>query len=258
MRACVSPGVLIVGLIPVLLLPVQVFAGEPESVLCEETSALPARRRRPLPPPTVPYIEPRTTFPSGLLPGEPVVSETVQPRPLRRVQEGTCDLVVRRHADGHYTLTQAGFELRIDPDGHLTVRDRITADLTDLVMRAAGQDPYAASKEKALRATFPLRLALAERYRRGQLQLALGELPRRLEQLWADAARGPAARRRLLFELWDECLEGSAGGGSGELARATILVFVRRHMPPGSPDSFPLHELAALNAGRQSRALFAP
>ena len=65
----------------------------------------------------------------------------------------------------------------------------------------------------------------------------------------------PRTRRELLFRLWDELLEDDTAGTTG---RATIVDFVRRKLPGGSPEAFPTAELDRYNRDRQSQAEFAP
>ena len=132
-------------------------------------------------------------------------------------------------------------------------------ELTDSIMRMGGQDPYAARKMEFLDRTRDerMRIAAAEHARR--LRESLHRTGADLERVW----RGPgsaAERRRLLFLLWDECLER----GSEEdvrIARAVrgrIVGFVRRHLPVGSSTAYSAAELARLNAGRSSQERFDP
>jgi hypothetical protein len=64
---------------------------------------------------------------------------------------------------------------------------------------------------------------------------ALYHLPAWLEWTWKNKAWPPERRRRLLFELWDSC----ADDASGDFARATIIAFIRRDLPEGSPHAYP-------------------
>jgi hypothetical protein len=87
---------------------------------------------------------------------------------------------------------------------------------------------------------------------------ALAELPGRLAAVWDDQARPVAERRRILFQLWDECREETDSGAPGTIARELIERFIARELPPGSPHAYSPAELAALNAARTSRRPFAP
>jgi hypothetical protein len=132
-------------------------------------------------------------------------------------------------------------------------------ELTDSIMRMGGQDPYAARKMEFLDRTRDERMRIAAAEHARLLRESLHRTGADLERVW----RGPgsaAERRRLLFLLWDECLER----GSAEevrIARAVrgrIVGFVRRHLPVGSRMAYSAAELARLNAGRTSQQRFDP
>jgi hypothetical protein len=83
----------------------------------------------------------------------------------------------------------------------------------------------AAEKRRLLEATRDERAEMAAVARRERELVAIRELPGRLDRLWEDRRLGVAERRRLIFELLDECDETPAG----RTARATILGWIRRH-----------------------------
>jgi hypothetical protein len=83
---------------------------------------------------------------------------------------------------------------------------------------------------------------------------ALYHLPGLLAATWRNEAWAPGERRRILFEIWDSCAEDSAG----DFARATIIAFIRRELPEGSPHAYSREVLAQLNLVRTSRARFEP
>ena len=127
---------------------------------------------------------------------------------------------------------------------------RIGFDITDWAERLAGNDPYSYEKNKFLEATRERRAAMSAEETRDATRAALLALPEYLAAVWAYEQWSTDKRRRVLFELWDECAESEAGAR----ARATILGFVRRKVDePYSED-----ELAALNRGRTSTEEFAP
>ncbi len=134
-----------------------------------------------------------------------------------------------------------------------------TFDLTDWLMRGRGHDPYASSKLAVLDATRDARVARGERYRATQLSHASTLMQANLDWLWAKE-RDPGARRRALFELWDECADTGTDDviAAGKAAREHLESFVRQALPPGKPGAFTPAELAELNAHRVSRAPFAP
>jgi hypothetical protein len=113
-------------------------------------------------------------------------------------------------------------------------------------------------------------VAFAERNIDRQLQ----KLYRDLMDIWT-SDRPPRTRRRLIFEIWDECEENLAVDlgdfndsetstidrlrrSAGTRARGKILAFIRRHLAAGTEDGYPDAELRALNEGRVSKERFAP
>ena len=135
-----------------------------------------------------------------------------------------------------------------------------TFDLTDAVMRWAGQDPYAHRKARFLDQTRAFRAGLAAAEHTRTLQVSLGGLRSFLRSVWRDQSQTRAERRRILFMLWDECIErgDSEAAVAGRRARATIIAFIRRQLPADSPHAYRPDELAKLNQDRSSRAKFAP
>ena len=147
--------------------------------------------------------------------------------------------------------------------------------LAEGLRAASGQELYQQEKKRLLEETFELRLALAVAFAKDKVDRRLKSLYRELLKLWQDDGTSEAARRRALFERWDECeeglpvaLPGFSGAASSELdelrrtggeqARETIERFIRTQLPAGSPQAYTAEELRRLNAGRRSRGRFAP
>ncbi|PRQ04438.1 hypothetical protein [Enhygromyxa salina] len=150
----------------------------------------------------------------------------------------------------------------------------------DLLAAAAGDDPYARIKHKLLKATFEMRLGMAVKFQKKQLDKRLHRLGGDLDKIWADTGRGLSARKELLFQRWDECDEPEAGATAGadipgfgkvdssELddarqdaalsARRLIEKFIREHAPKGSAEAFTPAELADMNRRRASTQKFQP
>ena len=136
----------------------------------------------------------------------------------------------------------------------------LSFDATDIVMRAAGEDPYLAEKLRIMDGTREERMAVRRQYDRVVMRRALDDLPTYLDAVWRQTAWSPAVRRRILFALWDEAAEEGnallvAGGAE---ARATIEGFIARTIPPGTRHAFTDREVAELNRIRTSRHTFAP
>lgn len=114
-----------------------------------------------------------------------------------------------------------------------------TFDLTDEIMRAYHQDPYAREKARFLSATFEFRIRMAMAARAADMKAALAHLPEYLDGLWRDERYTPRERRRILYELWYE----TDRTAEGERAARTIDAFIRRRLPCGSPQGYTGGEL---------------
>jgi hypothetical protein len=123
-----------------------------------------------------------------------------------------------------------------------TIEVRGTFDLTDEIMRAHRQEPYAYEKARFLSATFELRIKMAIAARKEDLKSSLELLPERLDALLDDERYTARERRRILYELWcetDQTLDG-------ERAARTIEAFIRRRLPCGSALGYSGEELESL------------
>jgi hypothetical protein len=172
--------------------------------------------------------------------------------------------------NGEYLEDRARFTARVERDGRIRFRDKgnvqlegglgLSFDVTDAVMRAIGQDPYQSEKLRIMDRTRETRAGMARVDREDRLRTALRKLPAELERVWSHGLWTPAQRRRALFALWDEAAEDGDPDlvRAGDEARATVLAFIARRLPEGSPDAFTAEELAALNRVRRSRRPFAP
>ncbi len=159
--------------------------------------------------------------------------------------------------DGHL------FRAEIEPDGTLHFSDTavqpqglgFSFDLNDALQRANGADPYRAERRWFAEQTDPLRARLRRAFLARVRSESLGQLERRLAEIWRDRRMSVAERRRALFEQWDECDDGAAGG----IARNLIEQFVREHLPISSPDAYGSTEIDRINRDRRSgRAPFDP
>ncbi|EDM78785.1 hypothetical protein PPSIR1_32342 [Plesiocystis pacifica SIR-1] len=152
------------------------------------------------------------------------------------------------------------------------------SDPGTLLSKASGEDPYARLKARLLRATFDMRLGMAQKFQLKQLDKRVARLEKDLGKLWADERRDYAKKRELLFQRWDECdepddleavdLPGFAEADTSTLdearqkaatkARKTILKFIRKNAPKGSPQAYTPGEIADMNARRESKQPFKP
>lgn len=175
-----------------------------------------------------------------------------------------------RHAQG-----ESGITADVSDDGRIRFHDPshrignvgndgvpalgVPFDLTDTLMRATGQDPYRYAKAKLADATREERLCRAREEQLGRSRVALLELKGQIAALLAREDLDGAARRRALFELWDDCREPDDDpGGVAAAARATIVAAIRRTFPKGSAAAYSADELTAYNARRRSGPPFDP
>jgi hypothetical protein len=98
-----------------------------------------------------------------------------------------------------------------------------TFDLTDELMRLAGQDPYRYDKARFLAGTSQLRGGLAARAVAEDVRRALAELPAKLEELACDGSRSVRERRATLEALRQEIVADTA---PARAAAATIGRFL--------------------------------
>jgi hypothetical protein len=115
-----------------------------------------------------------------------------------------------------------------------------------------GKQRKSLAKRKLLQQTAELRAKMAAQSRGKREREALFVLMNDLASLWKDDTRTAAAKRRAIFEVWDDCDEGN----TGVRARARIEAFVRQHVTGAV--GFTQAELAKLNAERRSSRQFDP
>jgi hypothetical protein len=214
--------------------------------------------------------------PADALPPGALGGEVRAPKPYVPTGNAERDSLgprMEHDGDGGYVEDRAGFSARVDRDGTIHFRDKgsaqlggegagtlVTFDLTDAVMRALGDDPYAYEKMKIMERTREVRAGMKLRERDRALHEAAVKITARLDRLWRQPAWTAAQKRRLIFMLWDEVAEtGDPEVRRGATAvRALIVKFVRARLPRTSADAFTDEELELLNRGRQSKEPFAP
>lgn len=138
---------------------------------------------------------------------------------------------------------------------------RVNFDLTAMMMRAGGQDPYLANKLQFLRTTEDERHNLRAEYRMRNLSEQVNELPRHLRSLWSDTRIPVEKRKTLLFEIWDGCDDVSqdkAKRQAASRARAHVLSFIRNELPRTSDFHYTADEIQQVNSRRLSKEKFAP
>jgi len=159
---------------------------------------------------------------------------------------------------GTYRAEQRTFTTKVDADGSAHLEDKPDElDSQDRLMLHMGIDPYARNKLALLDRTRDQRAGVGQRHRHAQLAHAAELMQRNIDRLWA-MAPGLAARKRGLFELWDDCAEtGSDELVAGGAAACRLVIGAIRARLRGA-DAYTAAELAQLNAIRRSTAMFAP
>lgn len=187
---------------------------------------------------------------------------------LPRAPPPAPDTRLKPQAGGGYVSKHQSFTGHIAHDGTIEFEDHIAGytglgfwfDVTDTVMMAAGDDAYSAAKLRLLEDTRDQRLAMAAEACEERLDQTLYALRGDLENIWKDSALTVDAKRRMIFQLWDDCAEEGAPSvvDHGKLARVTIVEFVKKVLPEGSPFAYTPDELVALNGRRASKQRFEP
>ncbi len=190
--------------------------------------------------------------------------------------------MVYRDPGGRFVATLRN-DGRVDfknKSGKISWTDNAIGDPDALIRMAAGEDPYARAKAALLKATFDLRLGMAVKFQKQQLDKRLKRLDGDLTTIWTDERRDLAARKELIFQHWDECdepvdsepadveLPGFGKVQNSELdqarhdaalsARSQITKFVRKNAPAGSAEAYTASELAGMNKRRASKQKFDP
>lgn len=148
-------------------------------------------------------------------------------------------------------------------------------DPADLIIMAAGEDPYVTGKARLLAKTASQRARMAQAHHRRRIELEVKGLPQELAKLWRDPKSSVEARRQLLFQRWDECAEyldevdperapdsesalDMERRLAGQEVRDRIIRFIRNVAPAGSADAYTPAELEAFNGERASVQRFDP
>lgn len=178
--------------------------------------------------------------------------------PWARVKEGDCDPT---DPTPHESCKARTSDKDDKPESGGTVPIiGGTFDVTDAIMRAAGQDPYAAAKLAMLDRTRAAREEMAKTHQREQLRKSAQAMRSHLARLLATKDLSDDARRDQAFALWDACIEtGSAVEvEAGAAARAQVVAWIRMHASAGTAAGYTPTQLDAYNARRVSKARFAP
>lgn len=196
----------------------------------------------------------------------PGYSYTDDLQELVALRDAKKKLELKRQKDGSYESEKTTYIAKVAPDGTVKLVDKANVqpeglgarfDVTDALMRAVGQDPYRADKLKFLDRTRDQRVAIGNEHRKDQLARSRHFMTANVQRAWASTT-DLAARKQLLFELWDDCAETGRDDivkGAAE-AREILVNFIQ--MKLRGADAYTADELRAFNAKRTSKKVFAP
>lgn len=163
--------------------------------------------------------------------------------------------------DGGYQYKGKAFTANIGRDGRVTFDNKSIRDfkglsggfdITDMIMRSKGNDPYRAEKDKFLATTDAMRDKMRKSTQKERMEASLLTLPRTLDETWHTPGLSAERRRALLHEHWLDA--ASSVGEMGEEAKHAceiIEVYIRRWLPQGTPNGYSEEELETLNRGKK-------
>ena len=167
----------------------------------------------------------------------------------------------------HTDPIAAAWTAELLPDGRVHFRNRKSCGLP-------GPSCWTKAKRRLLAASFSVRLKVAKKYAKKNIARQMSQMNRDLLAIWR-SSQPPRTRRKLIFEVWDECEESPAADlgdvataepsvvdvlrhRAGQAARRKIIAFVQAQLPADSANAFAPAELLALNGRRLSRERFEP
>jgi hypothetical protein len=162
---------------------------------------------------------------------------------------------------GEYEYKGKAFSARIGRDGRVSFDDKSIRDfkglsggfdITDLIMRGKGDDPYRAEKAAFMKETESMRKKMAQAALKERIEASLQRLPAHLDEIWRDGRRPAADRRRLIYDTWKDAALSDTDVGGAE-ACAIVETYVRRYLPLGTEYAFTDDELERFNRGQAKK-----
>ena len=162
-----------------------------------------------------------------------------------------------------YRLNAAVQSLGGDPVGHLNrlVVSSSAQEITHLIVHRDGLfgDDRVVAIDHVEQAASDVITLFRSADDRGHLPL-WNEIPvggsEQLHAIW-NSGRSGAARRREIFEKWQDCDDDKAEVSSRK-GRHVIEDFIKTYLPEDSPDAYTSEELQKLNADRGELSPFSP
>lgn len=140
---------------------------------------------------------------------------------------------LRRHQDGTHHYKGHAFKAVVEKDGSVSFDDgygqgtTISFDISDLMMRRRGEDPYRVEKDWFLEGTAEFRQELFERWKAKQTLLALRKLRIRLLHISEDESLTLGQKSDRVIAMFQDTADDEAGAS----ARNTITEFIAERMP---------------------------
>jgi hypothetical protein len=140
---------------------------------------------------------------------------------------------LQRHRDGTYRYRGQAFKAIVEKDGSVVFDDgyrqgtTLRFDITDVMMRRRGEDPYRVEKNWFLKGTAEFRQELFERWRAKQAILALRKLRRRLLNIFENGTLSDQQKSAGVIAMFQDTPDDQAGAA----ARGAIEEFVADRMP---------------------------
>ena len=140
---------------------------------------------------------------------------------------------LQRHRDGTYRYRGQAFKAIVEKDGSVVFDDgyrqgaTLRFDITDVMMRRRGEDPYRVEKNWFLEGTAEFRQELFERWRAKQALLALRKLRRRLLHIFENGTLSDQQKSARVIAMFQDTPDDQAGAA----ARGAIEEFVADRMP---------------------------
>ena len=168
---------------------------------------------------------------------------------------------LRPTGDGGYQYKGKAFTANIARDGRVSFDNKSIRDfkglsggfdITDMMMRGKGNDPYRVEKDKFLATTDAMRDKMRKTTQKERMEASLLTLPRTLDETWHTPGLSAERRRSLLHSHWlDAASSVSEMGEEAKHACEIIEAYVRRWLPEGTPDAYSEEELDTLNRGKK-------
>ena len=147
----------------------------------------------------------------------PLAKEQAGARELPKVLHGSGGVTARVGEDGsiHFgapkdvVMNDSPFQA-VGEGAGVGIGGRL--DVTDQIMKLAGQEPYSSAKRAIADETREERLCMARRYQGERKKQELFDLASKIRRVAARVELAAAERRALVFDIWDECTEETETG----------------------------------------------